>query len=184
MATVNLTGGRYTVTCGEGDIQQRGVLENGERGKPRNRENGITNQKGRYVIMKSILIGVLMGAAVLLGISACATVPSEPLGKGQLRLLKMRTSEMSLIRLGHPYRFNISFEADGHPEIIRAVCFCSGDGPYPYSVQDVTYGSEANFTLYLSACQSEVQEMKCSVDYVRNGKRTRSNFVSMAVSAY
>jgi hypothetical protein len=134
--------------------------------------------------MKSILIGVLIGAAVLLGISACATVPTEPLGEGELRLLKMRISEMSVMRLGHPYKFIISFEADGHPEIIRAVCFCSGDGPYPYNVQEVTYGSEANFTLYLSACQSEAQVMKCSVDYVRNGKRTRSNFVSLAVSAY
>ena len=134
--------------------------------------------------MKSILIGVLMGAAVLLGISACATVPTKPLGEGELRLLKMRISEMSIMRLGHPYKFNISFEADGHPEIIRAVCFCSGDGPYPSNVQDVTYGSEANFTLYLYICQSEVQVMKCSVDYVRNGKRTRSDFVSLAVSAY
>ena len=134
--------------------------------------------------MKSILIGVLMGIAVLLGISACATVPTEPLAEGELRLLKMRISEIGNLRLGHSYRFNISFEADGHPEIIRAVCFCSGDGPYPYNVQDVTYGSEANFTLYLYACQSEVQVMKCSVDYVRNGKRTRSNFVSLPVSAY
>ncbi len=134
--------------------------------------------------MKSILISVLIGAAVLLGISACATVRTEPLGEGELRLLKMRVSEMGIVRLGHPYKFNISFEADGHPEIIRAICFCSGDGPYPYRVQDVEYGSEANFALYLSACQPEVQVMKCSVDYVRNGKRTRSNFVSLSISAY
>jgi len=134
--------------------------------------------------MKSILIGVLIGAAVLLGISACATVPTEPLGEGELRLLKMRIFEMTAVmRLGYPFKFNISFEADGHPEMIRAVCFCSGDGPYPYNVQDVTYGSEANFAVYLYACQSETQVMKCSVDYVRNGKRTRSNFVSTAVSA-
>jgi hypothetical protein len=134
--------------------------------------------------MKSILIGVLIGAAVLLGISACATVPTEPLGEGELRLLKMRISEMSIMRLGHPYKFIISFEADGHPEIIRAVCFCSGDGPYPSNVQDVTYGSEANLTVYLYACQTEAQAMKCSVDYVRKGKRTRSNFVSSTVSAF
>ncbi len=134
--------------------------------------------------MKSILMGVLIGAAVLLGISACATVPTESLGEGELRLLKMRVSEMGILRLGHPYKFNISFEADGSPEIIRALCFCSGDGPYPYNVQDITYGPKANFALYLSACQAEAQGMKCSVDYVRNGKRTRSNFVSVTVSAY
>jgi len=134
--------------------------------------------------MKSILTGVLMGAAVLLGISACATAPTEPLGKGELRLLKMRVSEMGSLRLGHPYRFNISFEADGDPKIIRALCFCSGDGPYHYNVENVKYGSESNFTLYLSACQPDSQVMKCSVDYVRNGKRTRSNFVSLPVSGF
>ncbi len=134
--------------------------------------------------MKSILIGVLIGVAVLLGISACATVPTESLGEGELRLLKMRLSEMSHLKLGYPYKFNISFEADGHPEIIRAVCFCSGNGPYPFRVEGVTYGSEANFNLYLYACQPEAQVMKCSVDYVRKEKRTRSNFVSLSVSAY
>jgi hypothetical protein len=144
----------------------------------------VVSKERRYAAMKSILVGVLIGAAVLLGISACATVPTEPLGEGELRLLKMRVSEMGLLRVGHPYKFIISFEADGHPEIIRALCFCSGRGPYPYNVQDVTYGSEANFTVYLLACQTEAQAMKCSVDYVRNGKRTRSNFVSMAISAY
>ena len=135
-------------------------------------------------IMKSILIGVLMSAAVLLGISACATVPTKPLGESELRLLKMQVSEIGNLRLGHSYRFNISFEAEGDPRIIRAVCFCSGDGPYPSNVQDVKYGSAANFSLYLSACQPDLQVMKCSVDYVRDGKRTRSNFVSLPVYAY
>jgi hypothetical protein len=134
--------------------------------------------------MKSVLIGILMGAAVLLGISACAAVPAEPLGKGELRLLKMQASEIGQLMMGHPYRFNIRFEADGDPNIIRAVCFCAGDGPYPYQVEKVEYGSEANFTLYLSACLPDAQIMKCSVDYVRNGKRTRSNFVSLLVYGY
>ena len=38
--------------------------------------------------MKSILINVLISAAILLGISGCATV-TEPLGSEELRLLKM-----------------------------------------------------------------------------------------------
>jgi len=133
--------------------------------------------------MKSILMGVLISAAVLLGISGCATV-TEPLGNGELRLLKMQVSERTMIRLGHSYKFNISFEADGNPEIIKASCFCQNDGPHSYKVQDVTYGSEANFSVYLYACQSEAQVMKCAVDYVRNGKRTQSNFVSSVISAF
>jgi hypothetical protein len=128
--------------------------------------------------MKSILISVLMGAAVLLGISSCATVPIEPLGEGELRLLKMEAPESGNLRLGHPYKFNIRFEADGNPEIIRAVCYCSGNGPFYLKVEHVEYGSRGNFDVYLYACTRESQRLECSVDYVRYGKSRRSNSVS------
>jgi hypothetical protein len=127
--------------------------------------------------MKPIFIGVLMAAAVLLGISSCATVPTEPLGEGELRLLRMEAPENGNLVLGLSYKFNISFEADGHPEIIRAVCFCSNNGPYINKVEDVKYGSEANFNVYLFACDRGSQSLECYVDYVRDGKRKRSNSV-------
>ena len=131
--------------------------------------------------MKSILISVLMGSALLLGISSCATVPTEPLGEGELRLLKMQVPESGNLRLGHPYKFNISFEADGHPEIIRAICYCEGNGPYYFQVEHVEYGSRRNFDVYLYACTRESQRLECSVDYLRHGKSRRSNSVSSLV---
>ena len=132
--------------------------------------------------MKSILIIVLMGAAVLLGISSCATVPTEPLGVGELRLLKMQVPENGNLKLGHSYKFNISFKADGYLEIIRAVCFCSGSGPYYYKVEDVKYGSQENFSIYLYACDPGSQKLECYADYVRDGKRRRSNSVISFIS--
>ena len=131
--------------------------------------------------MKSILMAVLIGGVVLSAVFSCATVPKEPLGEGELRLLKMQVPEGGNLRLSHPYKFNISFKADGNPEIIRAICFCSGDGPYYFKVEHVEYGSEANFDVYLYACTRESQRLQCSVDYVRSGKSRRSNSVSSLV---
>ena len=37
--------------------------------------------------MRSILITILLGGIVFLGASSCATVPKEPLGSGEVRLL-------------------------------------------------------------------------------------------------
>jgi hypothetical protein len=132
-------------------------------------------------MMKSILLGVFVGAAVLLGISSCATVPTEPLGEGELRLLEMQVPENGNLIWGLPYKFNISFEADGHPEIIRAACLCSNNGPYYNKVEDVKYGSEANFNVYLLVCDRGSQRLECYVDYVRDGKRRRSNSVSSLI---
>ncbi|HYA93840.1 MAG TPA: hypothetical protein VEK32_20295 [Thermodesulfobacteriota bacterium] len=70
--------------------------------------------------MKSILV-VLMGAAVLLGICSCATVPTKPLGEGELRLLGMQVPEMGNLALGVSYNIYFTFDADGKPEISRAV---------------------------------------------------------------
>jgi len=126
--------------------------------------------------MRSILIRVLMGAAVLLVISSCAT--TEPLREGELRLLKMQVPENGNLRLGSSYRFNISFESDGSAEITRAVCLCADTGPRSYKPEDLRYGSQrGSFSLYLGACTNDSQRLECYVDYVSDGKRRRSNSV-------
>ena len=128
------------------------------------------------MIMRSILIRVLMGAAVLLVISSCAT--TEPLREGELRLLKMDVPENGNLRIGSAYRFNISFESDGSAEIIRAVCICGDTGPRAYRAEDVRYGAQrGSFSLYLGACTNDSQRLECYVDYVSDGKRRRSNSV-------
>ena len=113
---------------------------------------------------------------VLFVISSCAT--TQPLGEGELRLLKMQAPENSNLRLGGAYKFIINFESDGSAEIIRAVCTCTDSGPRAYKAEDVRYGSKGeNFSVWLSACTSGSQRMECYVDYVSEGKRRRSNSV-------
>jgi hypothetical protein len=131
--------------------------------------------------MKSILISILMGAVVLLGISSCATVPTEPLGEGGLRLLEMEVPENGNLRMGASYESSIRFEADGKPEIIGVVCFYSGNGPYFFKVQSVEYGSQANFSIHLRVYDTGSQRLECYANYVSDGKRKRSNSVSSLI---
>jgi len=125
-------------------------------------------------MMKS-MFSVLMGVAVLLVISSCST--TEPLGEGELRLLKMQIPENGNLKLSHAYKFRFKFESNGRPEIIRAVCTCAGHLQI-YKPDDVTYGSQGDFALWLYAYEYDSQRLECYVDYVSEGKRRRSNSVS------
>jgi len=120
------------------------------------------------------LLTILMGLAILFVVSSCAT--TEPLGEGELRLLRMQVPENGNLRVTGNYRFIISFESDGSAEIIRAVCNCPDSGLRIYRPEDVRYGTKSgNFSLWLSACTFGSQRLECYVDYVSGGKRQRSN---------
>ncbi len=123
--------------------------------------------------MRSIL-GVFMGVTILLVIFSCAT--TQPLGEGELRLLRMQVPENGNLRLGHAYKFNFNFESNGSPDIIRAVCTCIG-GVQVYRPEGISYGSQGRFVLWLYACDYDSHRLECYVDYVSEGKRRRSNSV-------
>jgi hypothetical protein len=125
--------------------------------------------------MKPIVIAVFMAVALLSGISSCATVPAEPLGEGELRLLRISVPENGNLRPGLSYTVEISFEANGKPEINRVVCYCGGEGPYYYRIRDVTYGSPGSFTVDFSVHDAGPQRLECYADYVRDGKKQRTN---------
>ena len=80
-------------------------------------------------MMKSILMTILKGVTVLLMVSSCATVPSEPLGSGEVRLLGIHVHEEKNLRTNIPFLVTIKFEADGKPEIDKACFYWSGNGP-------------------------------------------------------
>lgn len=124
--------------------------------------------------MKS-LIGVPMGLVLTLLLFSCATVPTEPLGKGELRLLKINVPEHGNLRVGISSGVEIIFEADGEPEISRAICHISGEGPFYYKVRDVTYGSPGSFSIDLSAVEPGLQKVECYAHYVRDGKTQLTN---------
>jgi hypothetical protein len=128
-------------------------------------------------MMKRVLTGVFASVALLLAIASCATVPPEPLGEGELRLLKISVPENGNLRPSLSYTAEISFEADGKPEISRVVCYFAGEGPYYYRIRDVTYGSPGSFTIDFSIPDAGSQRLECYANYVRDGKKLRTNAV-------
>jgi hypothetical protein len=140
----------------------------------------IRNSHGRYFGMKSALIDVLMGAVILLMISSCATVPTEPLGPGEVRLLKMDFPDESEIRKDFRYLVTIQFEAEGGPEITRVCLQWTGYGTTCTKVLDYGNGMlKAEFPV------PEVPgsyAAKSYVYYMRNGKIETSNVIVTPVN--
>ena len=131
--------------------------------------------------MRSILIAVLMGGVVMLFISSCATVPTEPLTSGELRLLSLHVPQREDIKVNFPFVVNINFEADGNPEI-RTACFSfSGDGPYCFKVTDVNYGSPGTIKVQVRAKNSGSHALESYVYYIKDRKVQPTNVVGSQI---
>ena len=131
--------------------------------------------------MRSIWIAILIGGAVILSISSCATVPTEPLTSGELRLLNLQVAERGEIRLNYQFVVNINFQADGKPEIRTACLYFSGDGPYCYKVTDVNYGSPGTIKVQVRAKNSGSYTLESYVYYIKDGKVQPTNVVSSQI---
>ncbi len=127
--------------------------------------------------MKFISIAVLMTGAVLVGIFSCATV-SKPLAPGDLRLLSILVPEKENIRLHLPFIVNMSFEADGEPEIKAACFYFADDGPHCFRVADVNYGLRGTINLQIHTSNRGARLLKGYVLYIRDGKIQQTNMVS------
>jgi len=127
--------------------------------------------------MRSIFIAILKLGAVIVLASSCATVPTEPLNSGEVRLLRIHP-EKGDIRLNFSFVVNINFEADGEPEI-RSACFSfSGDGPYCYKVTDVSYGSPGTIKVQVRSKNSGSHALESYVYYIKDRKVQPSNVVN------
>ena len=131
--------------------------------------------------MRSIWIAVVIGGTVILSISSCATVPTEPLASGEVRLLSMHVPMKEDIKVNFPFVVNINFEADGKSEIRTACFFFSGDGPYCYKVTDVDYGSPGTIKVQVRAKNSGSLALESYVFYVQNGKTKPINVVGCQI---
>jgi len=132
------------------------------------------------MIMKSLIAG-LMGVTLMLFVFSCATVPSEPLGSGELRLLDMHVPNQ--VTVGFPYEITIIFLADGKPEISRACCTRSDGGPSCLKPKDLKYGSPGNFTIQFLPASPGSYTMECYAEYLRDGNMQRTNVVSSQINS-
>ena len=131
--------------------------------------------------MRSIWICVLVGGVFMLLNSSCATVPTEPLASGELRLLSMQVPMKEDIKVNFPFVVNINFEANGKPEI-RTACFSfSGDGPYCVKVTDVSYGPPGTIKVQVRAKNSGSHALESYVYYLRDGKVQPTNVVGSQI---
>jgi len=128
--------------------------------------------------MKFISIAILMIGAVLLGISSCATVPTKPLAPGELRLLSMVVPEKEKVTAGLRFIVNMSFEADGEPEIKAACFYFADDGPHCFRVTDVGYGSPGTINVQIHTNNPGARLLRGYVLYFRDGKIQPTNMVS------
>jgi energy-converting hydrogenase Eha subunit E len=128
---------------------------------------------------RSLLMVVLMGGAILLGTSSCATVSKEPLAEGELRLLNATLPVVGVVKTGLPYEVKITFIADGEPAIRRACFSWSGEGPYCYPIKptDVRYGSPGSFSVMLFPAFIGAYRAECYVEYYEGRKILRTNVV-------
>ena len=128
--------------------------------------------------MRFTSISLLMIGAILLAVSSCATVATKPLAPGELRLLSMVVPEKEKIRVNLPFVVNISFEADGQPEIRTACFYFAGDGPHCFKVTDVNYGSPGAMRLQIHTQNPGSRLLEVYVLYIRDGKIQATNVVS------
>jgi hypothetical protein len=131
--------------------------------------------------MRSILIAVLAGGVGILLISSCATVPTEPLATGELRLLSIHVPMSEDIKVNFPFVVNINFEADGKPEIRTACIYFSGDGPYCSKVTDVSYGLPGTIKVEVRAKTSGSYALESYVYYIKDGKVQPTNVVNCQI---
>ncbi len=129
----------------------------------------------------STRIAFLVGIIGLFLVCSCATVPTEPLASGELRLLSMQVPMKGDIKVNFPFVVNINFEADGKPEI-RTACFSfSGDGPYCLKVTDVNYGPSGLIKVQVRAKNAGSFALEGYVYYLRDGKVQPTNIVNSQI---
>jgi hypothetical protein len=125
--------------------------------------------------MRSVFT-ILASGVVLVLISSCATVPTEPLKPGELRLQRMEVEGNPSLNIVS--KVKVSFEADGKPEIRRACFTWSGDDRSCFKVSQVEYGSPGTFFVWLTPRRPGMFVLECYAEYTREGKAYPSNKVA------
>jgi len=129
----------------------------------------------------TLLITVLVSGMILL-ISSCATVPTGALAPGEVRLLRIDFPHEMDIQRGIPFAVNITFEAEGRPEIRTACFYWSGDGPNCFKVREISYGSPGTISVEPRAMSSGSYVMETYVLYIRDGKTQPTKIIRSPIS--
>jgi len=132
--------------------------------------------------MMKFLIVVLMGVGILLLVFSCATVPTQPLAPGEVRLLSMDVLGGG-VQANSSFAVNIFFEAAGNPQIKRACFSESQEGPYCSDVSYLTLGTKRGFQVYLPGLSVGSHRVECYAEYIRDGETRKTNVIAAQIVA-
>jgi hypothetical protein len=131
--------------------------------------------------MRSVLISFLTGGVVLSVISSCATAPTRPLAPGEVRLLSVDVPGSGSIKQFISFVANISFEANGKPEIKRACFNGVGEKPYCFDAMHVTFGWPSSFQVQLPGISNGSYSVECYAEYIRDGQTQKTNAIAAQI---
>jgi hypothetical protein len=129
------------------------------------------------ITLKSLSMAFLMGGAVLFLVASCATVQTDPLASGELRLIGMEVSQREELRERLPFVVSIRFAADHSPEILKACFFWSGRGPTCSNIKDVNYGTPGTVRTQILSKDPGRHLLEAYLVYIRDGKTQTTNVV-------
>jgi hypothetical protein len=136
------------------------------------------------ITLKSLSMAFLMGGAVLLLVASCATVQTEPLASGELRLIGMEVSQREELRERLPFVVSIRFTADHSPEILKACFFWSGRGPTCSNIKDVNYGTPGTVRTQILSKDPGRHLLEAYLVYIRDGKTQTTNVVGTNIRVF
>ncbi len=131
--------------------------------------------------MKQILIMLLINY-ILFSIFSCATLPDEPLTKGELRLIRIEIPEGESPRANLPFMVKVTFQSEETPNIQKACFYWSGDGPYCYRVSNINHEPGGSFTVWLRGDRGGIYNLECYVQYIYGNELRSSNLIDTQIS--
>ena len=136
------------------------------------------------ITLTSLFMAFLMGGAVLLLVASCATVQTEPLASGELRLIGMEITQKDEIRERLPFVVTIRFTADHSPEILKTCFLWSGKGLTCSNIKDVNYGNPGKVKTEILAKASGRYLLETYLVYMRDGKTQMTNVVGTNIRVF
>ena len=134
-------------------------------------------------------LGLTIALTLSLGFGSCATAPLlEPLASGEMRLLRLEPPTGEVLA-NIQYVYTVLFESDGKPRVTRVCFYWSNDGPYCVRPKKVEYGSPGTIEVELrarppGASSFGTYDLETYVEYIREGKSTRTNIVSNHITVF
>ena len=141
--------------------------------------------EGKEMVTMKRISEVMLAVLIAVASGSCATAPNQPVAAGEMRLLSIEAPSEVMGNIMHT--FDVLFEADGDPRVTRVCLYWTSDGPYCLKPKEIHYGSPGTISFEVRPKPAGVYgytnfNLECYVEYIRDGKPTRTNSVSTTLA--